>query len=447
LKYYSFRSDFDNNRRLQLRKFPGASGYGESIAEWSGDQIPNGVPTQDSWHLMKVKCEGNQIYAYWDGILLSGCPYSDNDCSRGFFGIYGFYMTGTLNTYCDDILVMGEAGPQPFDLVTTDYDILDSNMQPMILRPAVGQTIYFSLDWEAINGSGTSSAFNIGFFLDTLNFYNFTHPGVTPNTAYTTTTNSWTATLGEHIIRWELDTGNTVPEGNENNNTIIDTILVLPVTAYDLQADSSWVADSDTNAFEESPVVGDEVLFVLFWSAPMGQGSSGAFNIIMDLDGSQYYLNTVFFAISGQDYTAVTDPWTATLGFHYYTWEVDADNWIDEFNEYNNSILDGFNVVEGGGVGDIGETGFIPVTSRISGVFPNPFNPAVTLRYEIANPGMVTLAIYDIQGKEVVKLFEGFSAIGIKEITWEAQNIASGNYFAVMEAGGERSVKRLLLIK
>jgi hypothetical protein len=143
----------------------------------------------------------------------------------------------------------------------------------------------------------------------------------------------------------------------------------------------------------------------------------------------------------------VTNPWTATLGFHYYIWEIDAGNWVDEFNENNNSILDGFNVVEVGGIDDLAETGFLLTKSRISGIFPNPFNPAVTLRFEIANPGLVKISIFDIQGKEVAKLFEGFSSWGVKEITWEAQNLSSGTYFAVMETADARSVKPLLFIK
>jgi hypothetical protein len=224
--------------------------------------------------------------------------------------------------------------------------------------------------------------------------------------------------------------------------------LVLPTTAYDLQADSSWVADSDTNEFSVSPVVEVEVLFALFWSAPMGQGFSGAFNITMELDGQPYFLSTMFGASQGQNYMTVTQPWIATSGFHYYFWEIDPDNWVDEFNENNNSIMDGFEVVTGGGVrwGN-DQMGFLPEESRISGVYPNPFNPTVTLRYEISQPGMIRLVIYDANGREVIKLFDGFAPLGAREVSWEAKGISSGTYFAVLEAGGKRSVKPLLFVK
>ncbi|MFA4922036.1 MAG: T9SS type A sorting domain-containing protein, partial [Candidatus Neomarinimicrobiota bacterium] len=43
----------------------------------------------------------------------------------------------------------------------------------------------------------------------------------------------------------------------------------------------------------------------------------------------------------------------------------------------------------------------IPAVFRIHNNYPNPFNPATTLSYEIAEPGLTKITIYDMQGKEV----------------------------------------------
>ena len=446
-KYYYFRSDFDSDQRLQLRKFPGESGFGETIAEWTGAQIPGGVPTTDSWHPLKLKCEANQLWVYYDGVELEGCPFTDSYSSYGFFGVYVFNMMSTAETYCDDIVVMGEGGIQPIDLIAQSNVFLNENFQVMTLRPAEGQTVYFKFYWDAVNGEEISPPFTIILEIDDTEIFSSVFPGAEPNTSYSLFSNSWTAVLGEHTLRWTLDTDNTVPEGNEDNNILEEEFMVVPTTAYDFQADSAWVADTDTIEYEDNPVGGDEVLFPLFWSVPMGEGASGAFNILMELDGEQYYLETIFGVTSGENYVTTAGPWTATEGFHYFSWAIDADNWVDEFNENNNFIMDGFDVDPGGSV-EWGDTaGLFPKRIRISDVFPNPFNPSVTLRYENSYPGMLKLVIYDVNGREVATLFEGYSPAGIGEVTWKAEGLASGTYFAVLSASGDRSVQPLLFVK
>jgi hypothetical protein len=117
--YYYFRSDFDADQRLQLRKYPGQGGMGETIMEWVGGAVPGGVPTVDGWHHMALKCEGNQLWVYWDRVELSGCPYTDNDQSNGWFGAYVFNFMTTELTYCDDFIVLGEAMGVPSNPVKT----------------------------------------------------------------------------------------------------------------------------------------------------------------------------------------------------------------------------------------------------------------------------------------------------------------------------------------
>ncbi len=442
--FYSFRADFDASQRLQLRKYVGATG--ESIAEWTGAEIPGGVPTVDEWHLMGIKFEGNQIWVYWDGTELSGCPYTDSQTSRGFFGLYVFNMTGADEVYCDDIIVLGDAGAQPFDFIAQDNHYLDEFLQEMTIRPAENQQIHFQLDWDAINGPGTSPAFDVKLEIDNIEIFTDNNPGVEPNSTHETVSDAWTATLGEHALRWTLDSGGTVPEGNEDNNELEESFLVLPEGSFDFSADSAWVTDSDT--IQTEPYVDQEVLFVLHWSTPMGTGASGAFNITMDLDGEDFFLTTIPSVESGQTYQTVTSPWTAELGFHYYEWTIDPDNWVDEFAEWNNMILEGFDVGTGPGIWwDPSQLNASAEDFKISSVYPNPFNPTVALRYENIEPGILKLSIFDVAGREIAVLTDGFHPAGVWEVTWSGEEIAAGTYFAVLDGNGQRSVQPLLLVK
>lgn len=109
--YYSFRTDFDTDQRVQLCKYPSGMGGSLIIAQWVGNQIPGGVPTQNSWHLMALKCLGDQLWVYWDGAMLSGCPYADTSLTHGFFGCHVFRLSGAAQTLCDDILVLATRQP------------------------------------------------------------------------------------------------------------------------------------------------------------------------------------------------------------------------------------------------------------------------------------------------------------------------------------------------
>ncbi len=88
-----------------------------------------------------------------------------------------------------------------------------------------------------------------------------------------------------------------------------------------------------------------------------------------------------------------------------------------------------------------------PAMFRLYQPYPNPFNPAVQLRYQIERPGHVRLAIYDLLGKEVTVLKDEWQKAGSWEITWKSGEIASGVYFARLNFDGRRAEQKLLLLK
>ncbi|MGV8017985.1 MAG: YCF48-related protein [Ignavibacteria bacterium] len=88
--------------------------------------------------------------------------------------------------------------------------------------------------------------------------------------------------------------------------------------------------------------------------------------------------------------------------------------------------------------------------------YPNPFNPATRINFSIPSPSFVTLTVYDITGKEILKIYKNefftsgnyFAAIDIGKM-----NLASGLYFYRMTATGRDGsidfsrTKKMLYIK
>ncbi|MFZ1460579.1 MAG: T9SS type A sorting domain-containing protein, partial [Ignavibacteria bacterium] len=83
--------------------------------------------------------------------------------------------------------------------------------------------------------------------------------------------------------------------------------------------------------------------------------------------------------------------------------------------------------------------------------YPNPFNPGTVIKYELLNPGSITLKIYDIKGKEVAVLENEFKPAGEYTINFNASDnindLPSGIYFYRLTAGGFTESKRMLYIK
>ena len=90
-----------------------------------------------------------------------------------------------------------------------------------VTTPAVGQAVYFHLDFSVI-GAGGAVAVERRAVLDDQTFCSFTG-SPTPGDYFTWCTDSWTATAGSHTLRWDLDFNNTVPESNEDNNSVSTT--------------------------------------------------------------------------------------------------------------------------------------------------------------------------------------------------------------------------------
>jgi len=89
----------------------------------------------------------------------------------------------------------------------------------------------------------------------------------------------------------------------------------------------------------------------------------------------------------------------------------------------------------------------IPDKYELSQNYPNPFNPVTKINFGIPRQGMVTLKIYDILGREVMKLINEVKPAGYYTIDFDGSGLSSGVYFYKLEVNGFSDVKRMVLIK
>jgi|GEM_PF-941361 len=79
---------------------------------------------------------------------------------------------------------------------------------------------------------------------------------------------------------------------------------------------------------------------------------------------------------------------------------------------------------------------------------PNPFNPTTALSFNLPQSGRVLLTVYDISGREIASLADGYLSSGPHSIVWDAGGQASGVYFVKLMVDGRWSmVRKIVLMK
>ncbi len=93
-----------------------------------------------------------------------------------------------------------------------------------------------------------------------------------------------------------------------------------------------------------------------------------------------------------------------------------------------------------------------PAAARISGVHPNPFNPATQVVFSLEKSASARVRVYGLDGKPVRTLVDGHLAAGEHRVRWDGRSdlghpLASGPYLLRLESGGTVDSAKLLLLK
>jgi len=150
---------------------------------------------------------------------------------------------------------------------------------------------------------------------------------------------------------------------------------------------------------------------------------------------------TINFIVRGNSSGTVTPQ--ASISAMGWGWPVPPDVVINNIVSIDSNI----NVSP---VGIVNVSLEIPENFRMYQNYPNPFNPVTKIKFDIpgkANPGNVTLRIYDNTGREVITLVNKQLNPGKYEADWNAVNYSSGVYYYKLIAGDFVEVKKMLLLK
>jgi hypothetical protein len=205
------------------------------------------------------------------------------------------------------------------------------------------------------------------------------------------------------------------------------------------------------------------------WSKTFGGSSNEWGTSVQQTSGGGYIIagQTQSYGVGGDIYLIKTDAsgnevWSQTFGGSGY-----EHGWSVQQTSDGGYIIAGNTSSYGAGPGDVYLVRVAPETAvnRLFGIppeveiltapsgyslsqnYPNPFNPVTTISFELPRADVVRLVIYDINGREVAELVNGWRDAGAHEVTFDASNFASGVYLYRLEAGDFIASGKMVLMK
>lgn len=86
-----------------------------------------------------------------------------------------------------------------------------------------------------------------------------------------------------------------------------------------------------------------------------------------------------------------------------------------------------------------------PVT--LIGNFPNPFSETTTVAFEVDESKPVTVTVWDLQGHKIAQLADGPHDTGYHEVSFDATELPSGNYFVRLKTPTEEQSHKMVVLK
>ncbi len=93
-----------------------------------------------------------------------------------------------------------------------------------------------------------------------------------------------------------------------------------------------------------------------------------------------------------------------------------------------------------------------PIVFSLSQNYPNPVSTRTIIKYSIAIPCKVELALFDVTGRQVTLLLNENQKAGYYQINWNIRNVSekqlpNGVYFYRLTAGNYTNVKKLVIVR
>ncbi len=93
-----------------------------------------------------------------------------------------------------------------------------------------------------------------------------------------------------------------------------------------------------------------------------------------------------------------------------------------------------------------------PLRTELRDNFPNPFNPATTIRYAVAHDGPISIVVWNMAGQQVRTVVDGPIPTGYHSVVWDGRDatgreVSSGVYLYRLTSAKGSLVRKMLLLR
>ncbi|MCF7811593.1 T9SS type A sorting domain-containing protein [bacterium] len=155
----------------------------------------------------------------------------------------------------------------------------------------------------------------------------------------------------------------------------------------------------------------------IYW----GYGNIDEYPLFVDYENCDFHLASDSPCIDAGDPHSPFDPDSTITDMGAYYFHQEVDN-VPEIIQYPSAFI-------------------------LCEPYPNPFNSTTTITFGLDKSAPARLALYDMSGREVRTLFDGYSQAGFHSLNLNADDLTSGFYLVRFETAGFMTTREIVLIR
>lgn len=178
------------------------------------------------------------------------------------------------------------------------------------------------------------------------------------------------------------------------------------------------------------------------------RGTTYTFHI--SASGHPFWIKTVRTTGTGSAYNSGVTGNGTQSGTLTFTVPNDAPDQLYYICQYHSPMTG--NIAITSAVGTEPETMLLPRRFELLPNYPNPFNPATTIRMNLAVSMAVQVDVYNLLGERLVRLLDRELAPGYQTVRWNGRSgqgseVPTGIYLVKVTAGKDAQIRKISLIK
>ncbi|MBL7024668.1 MAG: T9SS type A sorting domain-containing protein [Candidatus Marinimicrobia bacterium] len=94
----------------------------------------------------------------------------------------------------------------------------------------------------------------------------------------------------------------------------------------------------------------------------------------------------------------------------------------------------------------------LPESFAMDQNYPNPFNPSTQINFSLPEASEMTLTVYDLSGRQIVRLVESSMSAGYHQVVWnglntQGESVSTGMYIYRMQAGNFSETRKMTYLR